>query len=276
MRPSLCWIGIVAVLGAGCGGEKTSPPADRGSAAVAADTVEVFVGDTSVGKVGADKAAAWPRVDSLVPDTARKLGTWDRVTIEAAQGKPTELARPSGAYPDMVPALFPTPGGGTSFGMFDTVELAKKGQPAMRVDHIKAIHIQLAQGGSHGQNDDQGGGAADPTKLTLSVTTAKGTTTLTGEQLIALPREPTPNNPDQKGWRLQQFLVAAGVTTFKRLVLTDASGTSLSLDAKDLAGAVPFIKLNKSGQLRFRIFKQEGEGWTSTGDLRGLTTIDVK
>lgn len=291
MRISLCSIGFVAALGAAaCGGEKSSPTdhgAGSGSSnpvAAAAPAkpgrpvgaVEVFVDDASVGIIGPDRVAGWPRVDSLVPDTARKLGTWDRVTIDSEQARPTELARPSGAYPDMVPAIFPTPGGGTSFGMFDTVELAKKGQPAMRADHITAIHIKLAQGGSRGQNDDQGGAATDPTKLTLSVKTAKGTTTLTGEQLIALPREPAPNNADQKGWRLQQLLAAAGVTTFKQLVLTDATGTNLTLAKKDLDGAVPFVKLNKSGQLRFRVFKKEGDGWSSTGDLRALATIDVK
>jgi hypothetical protein len=289
MRISLCLLGLVAVLGAvGCRGEKSSPAnhdkAGSGSGsgsgsppAVAKPAgVEVFVDDTSVGVVGADKIASWPRVDRLVPETARKLGTWDRVTLDGEQGKPSEIARPSGAYPDMVPALFPGDAGGVSFGMFDTVELAKKGPPAMRADHITAIHIQLAQGGSRGQNDDQGGGAADPTQLALRVNTAKGATTLTGAQIIALPREPVPNNPDQKGWRLQQLLAAAGVTAWKQLVLTDATGTNLTLVAKDLDGAVPFVKLNKSGQLRFRVLQKQGDGWSSTGDLRALVAIDVK
>ncbi|HET9624517.1 MAG TPA: hypothetical protein VFP84_24260 [Kofleriaceae bacterium] len=303
MRTSLCWIGLaaaVALAGAGCKHEKPSPsdPAATGSAMAGSATagsamagsavapkpaggVEIFVDDTSIGVVGADKIASWPRVDSLVPDTARKLGTWELVTIDPVgpgDAKPTEIAHPSGAFPDMVPAIFPAAdGAGVSFGMFDTVELAKKGAPAMHADHVRAIHIKLAQGGNRGQNDDQGGGAADPTKLTLSVKTAHGTTTLTGEQLIALPREPAPNNLDQKGWRLQQLLAAAGVTTFKQLVLTDATGTTLALDKKDLgAGTVPFIKLNKSGQLRFRVLTKQGDGWSSSGDLRALATIDVK
>jgi hypothetical protein len=301
MRTSL-WIGFVAaaaLAGAGCGGEKSSQPdkAATGSAAAgsaapapaegsakpaapAAGSVEIFIDDTSLGMITPDKIATWPRVDSLVPDTARKLGTWELVTIDptgTGEAKPTEIAHPSGAYPDMVPAIFPAPGGGGSFGMFDTVELAKKGAPAMHADHVRAIHIKLAQGGNRGQNDDQGGGAADPTKITLSVKTAKGTTTLTGTQLIGLPREAAPNNPDQKGWRLQQFLAAAGVTKFEKLVLTDASGTTLALDHKDLgAGTVPFIKLNKSGQLRFRVLTKQGDGWSSSGDLRALATIDVK
>jgi hypothetical protein len=296
MRTSLCWIGLVAaagLAGASCGGEKSSP-ADRqatgsaGSATAASDKpagsaapaapggVELFVDDASLGVISGDKIASWPRVDTLVPDTARKLGTWELVTLEG-DGKPTEIAHPSGAYPDMVPAIFPATDGGVAFGMFDTVELAKHGPPAMHADHVRKIHIKLAQGGSRGQNDDQGGGAADPTKLTLSVKTAKGTTTLTGTQLIALPREPAPNNPDQKGWRLQQLLTAAGVTSFKQLVLSDATGTTLVLDKTDLgADTVPFIKLNKSGQLRFRVLKKQADGWNSAGDLRALAAIDVK
>jgi hypothetical protein len=230
-----------------------------------------------VATVSPEQVAGWPRLDSLVPDTARKLGTWELVSLDAGKPAPTEVAHPSGSYPDMVPAIYPSDGGGVSFGMFDTVELARKGKPAMHEDHVTAIHIKLAQGGSHGQNDDQGGGAADPTKITLTVKSKAGTVTLQGDKLIGLPREAAPGNPDQKGWRLQQFLDAAGVKKFKTLVLSDASGTSLTLDKADLdASTVPFIKLNKAGALRFRVMKKQGDGWNAAGDLRSLVAIEAR
>jgi hypothetical protein len=286
MRSSLCLIAPVLAAAAialgGCSGDKTSsaPPAPAGSGAApaAASTgVEIFVNDTSVATIPAAQLAGWPRLDTLVPADARKLGTWEAVGFEAGKATPAAISHPSAAFPDMVPAIFPGEGGGAAFGMFDPVELARKGKPVRREDHITAIRIKLAQGGSRGQNDDGGGAAGDPTKLVLTIKTPAGTTTLTGDKLLALPREPTPGNPDQKGWRLTKVLEAAGVKTYEHLVLTDASGTNLTLDKKDLDdNTVPFIKLNKQGALRFRVLKKTGDGWNPGGDLRALVAIDAK
>ncbi|HEU4729404.1 MAG TPA: hypothetical protein VFT22_15990 [Kofleriaceae bacterium] len=283
MRTWLCLPMVTTiVLGAGslgCSRDRPAPaPAAAGSAATpTAPGVELFVNDVTIGTILPAQIAAWTRLDALLPGDARKLGTWELVTLDSDKPKPTQLAHPSGAYPDMVPAIFPGEGGGVAFGMFDPVELAKKGKPAMREDHVKAIRIKLAQGGSRGQNDDHGGAAADPTKLVLTVKTPAGTTTLTGDKLLALPREPMPGNADQKGWRLASLLDAAGVKAYEHLVLTDASGTSLTLDRKDLDDkTVPFVKLNKQGALRFRVLKQVGEGWNPAGDLRALIAIEVR
>lgn len=286
MRTSLCWLAIAIGLAA-CKGNK-SPPAAGGSgsapgsaapaaaqAPAAGPAVELFVNDTAVAPIQPAQVAAWTRVDALVPSDARKLGTWQKVALQGPA--PAEVARPSSSYPDMVPAVFPGDGGAPAFGMFDPVELARKGKPAMRADHVTAIKIQLAQGGNRGQNDDGGGAAADPTKLTLAVKTAAGTTTLTSDKLLALPREATPGNPDQKGWRLTALLEAAGVKSFDRLVLGDAGGTNLTLARADVSDtSIPFIKLNKQGALRLRVFKKTGDGWDTAGDLRALTTIEVK
>jgi hypothetical protein len=282
----LCWIAVAAVA-LGCSRDKPPPP-DRGSAAPAAPValppapapapagVELFVDDARVAVIAPAQLASWPRLDSLVPDDARRLGTWAVVSLQAGGARPTDVPRPSTTYPDMVPAVFPGPDG-ASFGMFDPVELARKGKPALRADAIQAIRIKLSTGGGRGQNDDGGGGGGDPTKLVVAVTTPAGAKQLTGEQLLALPREPMPGNPDQKGWRLSALLTAAGVSRFQRLVLRDASGANLTLDKKDLSEtSIPFIKLNKQGALRFRVFKKAGGGWDPTGDLRGLVSIDVK
>lgn len=285
MRTSLCWPAIVAglVVGlGGCGGDKPAspPPAPAGSGAspaAAATGVEIFVNDTPAAVVQAGQLAGWPRLDTLVPAGARKLGTWELVSVQGAKATPTELAHPSASYPDMVPAMFPGDGGGAAFGMFDPVELARKGKPALREDHVTAIRIKLAEGGSRGQNDDGGGAAGDPTKLVLTIKTPAGTTTLAGDKLLALPREAMPGNADQRGWPLARLLEAAGVTTYEHLVLSDASGTSLTLDKKDLgASTVPFVKLNKQGALRLRVLKKTGDGWNTSGDLRALVAIDAK
>lgn len=282
MRTSLCLfalaITLVIALG-GCSGDKAAPPppAPAGSGAAPAAGVQIFVNDASAGTIPIAQIASWPRLDTLVPADVRKLGTWEAVSLQGDKPKPTEVSHPSASYPDMVPAIFPGDGGSPAFGMFDPVELARKGKPALREDHIKAIRIKLAQGGSRGQNDDGGGVAGDPTKLVLTVKTSEGTTTLSGDKLLALPREPIPGNADQKGWRLTQLLEAAGVKAYEHLVLSDASGTNLTLDKKDLDdNTIPFIKLNKQGSLRFRVLKKVGEGWNPSGDLRSLVAIEAK
>jgi hypothetical protein len=287
MRTSLCWLAPAMVLGAsGCHGDKAEPPPAAGSAAAAAPaapaqaptaSVELFVDDVTIGAVQPSLVASWPRLDTLVPGDARRLGTWETVSLQGAAPEPIELSHPSTAYPDLVPAIFPGDGGGVSFGMFDPVELARKGKPALREDHLKAIRIRLSQNSGRGQNDDGGGGGGDPTKLVVTVTSPAGTTKLSGEQILALPREPMPGNADQKGWRLTALLDAAGVKAYRRLVLHDASGANLTLDKKDVSDAsVPFIKLNKQGALRFRVMKKAGDGWNASGDLRGLVSIDAR
>lgn len=263
-----------------CGGKKEEAPAPApgsgSTGAPAAAALQIFVNDQQVATVDAAKLATWPRLDTLVPTEARRLGTWEIVYLKGT--KASELPRPSTSYPDMVPAVFPADNGSAAFGMFDPVELAKKGKPGLRQTDLTEIRIKVATGGGRGQNDDGGGGGgADPQKLVITVKQKSGTTQFTGPQLLALPREGAPGNEDQKGWRLTKVLDAVGIKKFERLVLTDAAGLNLTLDRKDFDDktTIPFIKLNKQGALRFRIFKKQGEGWNPTGDLRALTGIEV-
>jgi hypothetical protein len=291
MRTRLCWLALAMVVASvaagatGCSRDKSAPPKPAAGSATgvapapaAAAGLALFVNDTSAGTVPVAQIAGWPRLDTLVRGDARRLGTWEMVVLQGAGGKPTEVPRPSTTYPDLVPAIFPGDAGGTSFGMFDPVELARKGKPALREDNVQAIRITVVHSSDRGQNDDGGGGGGDPTKLVVTVTTPSGTTQLTGEQILALPREQVPGSPDQKGWQLGALLAAAGVTSYQRLVLRDAGGANLMLDRKDLGdGAMAFIKLNKQGALRLRIFKKVGDGWNpSGGDLRGLVAIDAR
>jgi hypothetical protein len=82
-----------------------------------------------------------------------------------------------------------------------------------------------------------------------------------------------PGTEETRGWRVQQLLDAAGVKKWERLVLLDASGSSVIVERKDKT--VPFLKLNKQGALRLRVLKPVGTGWQGAGELRALAGIKV-
>ncbi|MEJ7603821.1 MAG: hypothetical protein WKG01_38400 [Kofleriaceae bacterium] len=278
MRTWMCLLVLVVA----CGGKK-DPPAPTssgtGSAVVAtpAGTIEVFVNDINVAKITTAQIASWPRLDSLLPEDAQRLGTWQVVLISGADPKPAELNNPSSTYPQMVPALFPGEGNAPAFGMFDPIELMKRGKPGLRQDAVREIRIKMSKDGRGG--DHQGGVAAtDPAKLVLTIKTAEGDKQLTGTQILALPIETMPGSEDNKGWKLTQLLTAAGITgKYSQLVLTDAAGGNLVIGRADFDDktTVPFVKLNRQGSLRFRMMKQHGEGWRAAGDLRALTSVKV-
>jgi hypothetical protein len=260
-------------------GESKEPP--KGSAALppAADnTVGIYVDDQQVGKVARDQILLWPRLDSLLPMSARRQGTWQTIAIKGA--KSAEVQQPSQTHPELVPALFPNEAGAPSFGMFDPVELAKHGKPALREDAIKEVRIALSKEGMRGQNDHSDSAAAgDPTKLELTIKTAAGEQMIKGDKLLETPREPEPGEMggEPKGWTLAAVLGRAGVKSYERLLLTGEKGTNLTLEKQDLDAkvAVPFIKLNRQGSLRFRVFKKQGETWQAAQDLRGLVRVEV-
>ena len=266
-----------------CGkGDSKQPPAQgsaTGSAAQAAPaekSVEIFVDDQAVGKLAAAQVALWPRLDSLVPVAARRLGTWQAITLKGA--KSADVKQPSATYPELIPAIFPGEGGAPAFGMFDPVELAKKGKPTLREDAITEVRIALAQDGMRGQNDHGDGGGGDPAAIELHVKTAAGEQVIKGATLLETPRELQPGHDDGgKGWPLAAILSRAGVTKYERLRLTGENGTNLTLEKQDLDPklAVPFVKLNRQGSLRFRVFKKHGDTWQPGQDLRGLVAVEV-
>jgi hypothetical protein len=259
----------------GSAGATTGTGSAPAPAPVPAGSVEIFVNDASVAKVATAEIEKWPRLDTLVPEESRRLGTWAKVKLTGA--KTEEVPRPSQTYPDMIPALFPGDGGKPAFGMFDPVEHAKQGKPKLRADDIREIRIEVASEGRMGEHQGGGGESTDPTKLVVAIETPAGTSKLTGEQILALPREPMPGTQEPRGWRLAQLLEAAGIKKFERLVLSDAAGgSSVTLERKDLnARTVPYIKLNKQGVLRVRVLRQVGTGWQTVGELRSLGMIKV-
>lgn len=281
MRTGLCFAAMLALVA--CGSKKDPPSSSSGSGSApppppaAVTTAQLFVNDQPVGKVDVAQVADWPRLDTLVPVEARRLGMWQVVYLKSSKTGTSELNKPFETYRDYVPALFPGEGGTISFGMFDPVELGRKGKPALRDDGITELRIKLAENSGRGENETGSGGGADPTKLELAIITPKGTQTLTGTKLLEVPRESMPGGGgDAKGWPLLTVLDAAGVKTWKKLRLTDAAGLNLTMERKEIdASTIPFIKLNRQGALRFRVFKKQGEGFQASGDLRALTKIEI-
>ena len=280
------WMCLIVVLAIACGGKKKdqeggggSGPASGSAPVAAADdgSVTIFVDDKQVAKVVAKDLAGWPRLDSLLPQEARRLGTWEALAFTTG-GAPATLPKPAQKHPDTVPVVYAGKDGKPAFGMFDAVEYAKKGEPAFKVDAVRELKLTLSKMERGGEHQGGGGEGADITKLVLAIKTKDGDKQLTGPEILKLPREAQPGSEDTKGWRVTQFLEAVGVTTFESIVLVDASGATVPLTKKELDPATsnPFVKLNKSGVLRFRMFTKQGDGWSPGADLRGLTKIEVK
>ena len=264
------WL-LVALLA--CGGKKDdAPPTPTPTTpATPAGAVQVFVNDAPPLLIDAAKIAAWSRLDGLVPTEARKIGTWQSVQTV---GDTTEsIDKPSDNFRDMVPVVYPGPGGAPAFGMFDPVELAKHGAPAIHKDKLREIHLKVAAADGRGGNEDSAATNADPTKIVVEIKTPAGASKLTGDTLLAIPREPAPGGNGQ-GWKLAALLDAAGIKSFDKLILGDSQGTALPIEKADISDAsIPFVKLNKQGQLRVKVWKKQGDGWTAAGDLRSMTTI---
>jgi len=276
-----CSVVLALAVGlAGCEGGAKPTEAKTGSAQVPAapKSVEIFVDDQAVGTLAIEQIRLWPRLDMLVPMAARRLGTWQAISIKGKAAKVTEVNQPSSTHPDLVAALFPGEGGAPAFGMFDPVELAKKAKPALREDSITEIRIKLAKNSGRGENDHQGGEVADPAQLKLTIKTAAGEQIVAGTKLLETPRQPLPGEGNEpKGWPLSLILDHAGVNKYERLLLTGDRGTNLTLEQQDLdpKTSIPFIKLNRQGALRFRVYKKQGETWQAGPDLRGLVRVEV-
>jgi hypothetical protein len=271
---------VISLVACSKGDTKQPPAPGSGSAvqpAPAEKTVEIFVDDQPVGKLALTQVALWPRLDSLVPVAARRLGTWQTILLKSST-KSATVNQPSSTHPELIPAVFPGEGGTPSFGMFDPVELAKKGKPALREDGIVEVRIALAKDGMRGQNDHGDNSGGDPTKLELHIKTASGEHVIKGEKLLEMTREAQPGESGEgKGWPLAKVLDHVGVKSFERLRLTGENASNLTLEKQDLdpKKSVPFIKLNRQGTLRFRVFTKQGETWQAGQDLRGLVAIEV-
>jgi hypothetical protein len=275
-----CWFVVVLALASCSKKDDPAPavkpaPAPTAVAPAAGPTLDVYVDDKAIAHLPLAALQNWPRLDSLVPQAARRLGTWDDVFVKTAAEKPSQLHRPSDTYPQLVPAVYVTADQKLGFGMFDPVELAKKGKAEVHEEGVTEIRIALAKSGGRGEHDDQASGAQDLGQLKISFKTPKGESTLESTKLFAIPREPMPGEGEQKGWTLATIIKAGGITKFDKVLLTDSSGLNLTLEKADFsAESIPYVKLNRQGSLRVQVYKKKGNGWDRSGDLRGLVAIE--
>lgn len=280
MKTLLLMSALVGLIACSKGDTKSkqNPPAP-GSAAPApgaADTVKVVVDGAVVTQLSHDQVNLWPRLDTVVPVKARRLGTWNTISLVGA--KSIDIPQPSASYPELVPAVFPGEGGKPAFGMFDPVELAKHGRPSLRQDAITEVQIKLAKDSGRGQNDQGAGGMTDPAQLELHIKTAAGEQVVKGTKLLETPRQGIPGSDGEgKGWPLSLILGNAGIKKYDKLLLTGENGTNLTLEKQDLdpKTSVPFVKLNRQGTLRFRVYKKQGDTWQAGADLRGLAAVEI-
>jgi hypothetical protein len=238
----------------------------------------VFVADVKSKCVTPEQIKAWPRIDSLLPADARRMGTWKSIAVQTLAGRGQDLMQPTDTYPDMVAALFVGPNGKPALGMFDLVELTNRGLPKWQQSDVTEIHVLVASGNGRGENDDGNSAIGDPNALTLTFVVNGTATKVTGKQLLAIPREGQPGEEgDAKGWKLSTIMKAQKLAVPSRVRLTDAAGVNLTLEKADFdeSSSIPFVKLNKQGQLRFRILKKKGDAWTKGADLRALTQIEM-
>ena len=274
------------VLAAACGKDDANATTDHPAAPapepkqpkkkLVTPGVEIYIDDTSVGHVTPDQAQQWVRVDTIVPEQARKLGKWSSLSLTTASDAPQEITKPTERYPDKVPALYAGADGKVSFGMFDAVEFAKHGTPAMHQDNISELHVKMSADNGHGGNDDGNAAPGDPTKTSIVFKTPAGDVALVGDKLLGIKRDPEPDGADAQGWKLATLLTAAGVKKYDKLVLVGAGGTNLMLDKGDLSDtSVPFLKLNRQAKLRLKVYKKKGDGWSPTGDLKDVQRVEV-
>lgn len=102
--------------------------------------VDLFVDGIVVATIGEAQFAEWPRIDLQLPPDAT-LDRWRAIRIET-DGDPVTLDRRS--YPDAAPVVFPGTGRSASFGLFDPRALDQRGVPAVRVDAVREIRVELA------------------------------------------------------------------------------------------------------------------------------------
>lgn len=254
------------------------PPPTTAPSAPKAPGLAIYVNQDKVVELDPAKVEAWPRLDSLLPQDARRYGTWTAIS-GIGSGGPFEIKKPGATYGALVPAVYlDATTKAPSLGLFDPVDLANKGTPKVMHVALTELRVSLELNADRGQNDHQGGEVADLSKLQIEIQAAGKSTTLSSAQLLALPRQAAPDDTtgEHKGWTLEALLGAAEVKGAKRVLLTGEE-LNLTLEEADLDPklAVPFIKLNRQGSLRFRTYRREGSGWVMGGDLRGLKKIQV-
>ncbi len=221
-------------------------------------------------------------------------GTWIAVEVIDQAGKVTTVLAPSKNHAGAAPALS-ADDRGAIFGLLKDGKLEQPvtavakvtvktksdaGKPVEGMDHAHG-----GGGGDSGGGGDHGTGAnegdksvrATPTAdLKIEIETAAGTSTFTGDKMVGLPEVKAPTgDTETPGWSLVDVLAVAGLKDVKAVTLTDDEGASLKVEGADFdpARAMLYLKLNRSGVIRFRLFRKTGDVWDVAGELRGIKKI---
>jgi hypothetical protein len=238
-------------------------------------SVTVYLNDKLVATLESSRIAAWPRLDAVVPVEAQQLGTWSSMMVKGAS--PADIVQPSAKYPNDVPVVYPGPDG-PALGWFDLVDLANKGAPKATFAGVTEVRITRDEDSDRGLNEDATGVQDfDPAQIDIKIEGGPRPL-LAGADIVQIAREAPPNGDTKtQGWKLTTLMAAAGIEDAPKVTLTDESGTSVTLTAAELdpGKSIPFLKLNKKGQLRFRVYTKQGDGWQLGGNLKGLSSIKV-
>ncbi|MEZ4399860.1 MAG: hypothetical protein R3B06_07565 [Kofleriaceae bacterium] len=274
-------IGCVLALAA-C--KKAAPPPPAPVAA----PVAIFLDDREVATSAA--LTVKPRALVGMAPGAPDPEVWLAVIALDPSGKATTVMAPARDHGDLVPSLALVDGAAV-FGMARGDALENTVSPVVKViiktkDDRGAIAAELAgKPGGHGggdgdghQHDGAGQRPAPSADLVILIKSGKDEARFTGDKLAPLPTVTAPvGDTETPGWNFVDVLAAAGLGGAKAVNLTDSEGASLRLEGADFdpAQTVLYIKLNRSGQLRFRRFGKQGATWTMTGELRGIASIAV-
>jgi hypothetical protein len=282
MRRLVIVIAAVALAG-GC---KKESKGEEQKKAVEVEPVALAVDGFAVGKVDAGKAGLWAPLGNFLPQGKQNLETWASIELEPGR---QVIADPAKTHPGLVAAVYPG-AKGIAFGFFAPEDLAKKGKAQWSVDPVTGISVttatRKAEMGGQGGGDGEGGGGEDDGErpaLTadtrITVAGPGGDVTVTGDKIAALPTSTAPiGDTETPGWTLLQIIELAGAKPTKKVIVygEESANVILEGDALDPAKASLFIKLNRSGQLRFRAFQKVGQSWDTIGELRGITRIELK
>lgn len=268
---------LLALLVVGCKKEeKPAPPP-------VAQTVKVAIALDDKVLTETPTLTAAPTALATLAAGAPPIEQWLAVEVIDQAGKVDTLMAPAKNYPGSAPALS-ADAKGVQFG------LSRGGKLEQTVGNVAKVTIKTksdaGKPGGHVDHGSGGGGGdhgaterAVPTaELKIEVETAAGTTTFTGDKMAALPELKAPTgDTETPGWNLVDVLAAAGVKDPKAVVLTDEENATLKIEGDDWdpAKAMLYLKLNKSGQLRFRVFRKTGDVWEMAGELRGVQKVRV-
>lgn len=292
MRRSFSLMFVIAwsLVVAGCKEEKKAGRGSGSGTAAPASTGKavIFIDDKEVSTIDAGKTAGYPPLGALLPADSADPTKWKAIIVTTA-GKPSVFPSPTDSHPGLVAALFTTRGG-IAFGFFAPEDLAKKGKPQREVLGVTEIRVALGKGTTEarGEGDGEGGGGENDgarpdlsAELVIQIKGPAGEVEFTGAQLAKMSTTTAPiGDMDTPGWTLPAVLEAAGVKLgdAKQIVVYGQEGANLVLAPADFdpAHANLFIKLNRQGKLRFRVFRKVGETWEVAGELRGISEVELK